>query len=174
MATYTIEADLEQFTEADAESLEFATEDLEDIETESMEGTSLEDVKPESVAESLESLESLMEGTEARYIPRSPSSHVNKQLVKTFTIIIKKLVKKIMRNSRTRTKLQDAIRKGPSAVSRLLSPSVAKVLPSYFRWMVPIYVPSVIRVLFGPVRQQAGVKAEEVEAAPEWDGVGSF
>ncbi len=174
MATYTIEADLEQFTEADAESLEFATEDLEDIETESMEGTSLEDVKPESVAESLESLESLMEGTEARYIPRSPSSYVHRQLVKTFTIIIKKLVKKIMRNPRTRAKLQAAIRKGPSAVSRLLSPSVAKVLPSYFRWMAPIYVPSVIRVLFGPLRQQAGVKAEEVEASPEWDGVGSF
>jgi hypothetical protein len=94
MTTFTVEADLEQFTEADAESLEFATEDLEDLETESMEGTSLEDVKPESVAESMESLESLMEGTEARYIPRSPSSNVNKQLVKTFTIIIKKLVRK--------------------------------------------------------------------------------
>ncbi|KAB8315756.1 hypothetical protein SD81_030885 [Tolypothrix campylonemoides VB511288] len=175
MATYTIEADLEQFTEADGESLEFAMEDLEDIETESMESTNLEDVNPESVAESLESL---MEGVETRYsngyTRPSPSSSVNKQLVKTFTIIIKKLVKKIMRNPRTRAKLQAAIRKGPTAVARLLTPTVAKALPSYFRWMAPIYVPSVTRVLFSPLRKQAGVKAEEVEAAFEWDGVSNF
>ncbi len=171
MATFTVEADLEQFTEADAESLEFATEDLEGLEAESTESSSLEDVNPESVAESLESL---MEGTEARFIPRSPSSSVNRQLLKTFTIIVKKLVKKIMRNPRTRAKLQAATRKGPTAVARLLTPSVAKVLPSYFRWMAPIYVPSVTRVLFGPLRKQAGVKVEEVEEAPEWDGVGGF
>ena len=171
MATFTVEADLEQFTEADAESLEFATEDLEGLEAESMESISLEDVNPESVAESLESL---MEGAEAIGSRRSPSSSVNKQLLKTFTIIVKKLVKKIMSNPRTRTKLQAATRKGPTAVARLLTPSVAKVLPSYFRWMAPIYVPSVTRVLFGPLRQQVGVKAEEVEAAPEWDGVGGF
>ncbi|MDZ8069882.1 MAG: hypothetical protein RMY64_30440, partial [Nostoc sp. DedQUE08] len=42
------------------------------------------------------------------------------------------------------------------------------VLPSYFRWMAPIYVPLVTRVLFGPLRKQAGVKAEEVEEAPEF------
>jgi hypothetical protein len=178
MATFTVEADLEQFTEADVESLEFMTEDLEDLETESMESINLEDVNPESVAESLESL---MEGQEATgygngygsYTRPSPSIYVNRQLLKTFTIIIKKLVKKIMRNPRTRVKLQAAIRKGPTAVTRLLSPNVAKTLPSYFRWMAPIYVPSVIRVLFGPLRQQAGVKAEEVEAT-EWDGVSSF
>ncbi|MFB8788289.1 MAG: hypothetical protein U7123_05435 [Potamolinea sp.] len=41
------------------------------------------------------------------------------------------------------------------------------MLPSYFRWMAPIYVPPVTRVLFNPVRKQAGVKAEEVEASPE-------
>ncbi|MEH1912926.1 hypothetical protein [Nostoc sp.] len=167
---YTIEADLEQFTEADAESLEFATEDLEGLETESIESISLEDVNPESV---VESLESLMEGAEANgygngYTRPSPSSSVNKQLLKTFTIIVKKLVKKIMSNPRTRAKLQAATRKGPTAVARLLTPSVAKVLPSYFRWMAPIYVPSVTRVLFGPLRKQAGVKAEEVEEAPEF------
>ncbi|MHC5719313.1 MAG: hypothetical protein ACYTX0_46480, partial [Nostoc sp.] len=93
---YTIEADIEQFTEADAESLEFATEDLEGLETESIENVSLEDVNPESV---VESLESLMEGAEANgygngYTRPSPSSSVNKQLLKTFTIIVKKLVKK--------------------------------------------------------------------------------
>ncbi|WDD36524.1 hypothetical protein PQG02_35885 (plasmid) [Nostoc sp. UHCC 0926] len=168
--TYTIEADIEQFTEADAESLEFATEDLEGLETESIESISLEDVNPESV---VESLESLMEGAEANgygngYTRPSPSSSVNKQLLKTFTIIVKKLVKKIMSNPRTRAKLQAATRKGPTAVARLLTPSVAKVLPSYFRWMAPIYVTSVTLALFGPLRKQAGVKAEEVEEAPEF------
>ena len=180
MATYSIEADLEQFTEADTESLEFATEDLEDLEAESTESVSLEDVNPESVAESLESL---MEGEEANgsgngYTRRpSPSSSVNKQLLKTFTIIVKKLVKKIMNNPRTRAKLQAATRKGPTAVARLLTPCVAKVLPSYFRWMAPIYVPSVTLALFAPVCKQVGVKAEEVEEAPEvaplviWAGI---
>ena len=177
MAAYTIEADLEQFTEADTESLEFAPEDLEGLEAESMESINLEDVNPESVAESLESL---MEGAEANGYgsytrPRnSPSSSVNKQLLKTFTIIVKKLVKKIMNNSKTRAKLQAAARKGPTAVARLLTPSVAKVLPTYFRWMAPIYVPSVTRALFGPIRKQVGVKAEEVEASPEWDFAGNF
>lgn len=179
MASVAVEADLEQFTEADIESLEFATEDLEGIETESMESmeASLEDVKPEAVAESLESL---MEGVEANGYSNgygksrtSPSSSTNKQLLKTFTVIVKKLVSKIMSNPKTRTKLQAAIKKGPQQVARLITPSVAKLLPSYFRWMAPIYVPPVTRVLFNPVRKKAGVKAEEVEAMPEfaaeWD-----
>jgi hypothetical protein len=72
-----------------------------------------------------------------------------------------------MSNPRTRTKLQAATRKGPTAVARLLTPSVAKVLPSYFRWMAPIYVPSVTLALFAPVCNQVGVKVEEVEEAPE-------
>jgi hypothetical protein len=169
MATKTIEADLELFTETDTESLEFATEDLEGLEAESMESINLEDVNPESVAESLEGL---MEGVEANgyensYSRPSPSGHVNKQLLKTFTIIVKKLVKKIMNNPRTRAKLQAAARKGPSAVARLHTPSVAKVLPNYFRWMAPIYIPSVTLALFAPVCKQVGVKAEEVEEAPE-------
>jgi hypothetical protein len=168
-ALHTIEANLEQFTEADTESLEFAVEDLEGLEAESMESVNLEDVNPESVAESLESL---MEGEEANgsgnsYSRPSTSSSVNKQLLKTFTIILKKLVKKIMNNPRTRAKLQAAARKGPTAVARLLMPSVAKVLPSYFRWMAPIYVPSVTLALFASVCKQVGVKAEEVEEAPE-------
>ena len=179
MARYTAEADIEQFTEADIESLEFATEDLEGIGTESMESMeslNLEDVKPEDVAESLESL---MEGVEANgngngngysngRTRLSPSSSTNKQLLKTFTIIVKKLIKKITSNPKTRAKLQAATRKGPTAVARLITPSVAKILPSYFRWMAPIYVPPVTRALFNPLRKQAGVKAEEVEASPEF------
>ncbi len=171
MATFTVESNLEAFTEADAESLEFAPEDLEGLETESLESASLEDVNPESVAESLEGLMEGMEGMEANgngFARRSPSSSVNKQLLKTFTVIVKKLVKKIMSNPRTRGKLQAATRKGPSAVAQLITPSVAKVLPSYFRWMAPIYVPPVTLALFNPICQQVGVKAEEVEEAPEF------
>jgi len=174
MAQSTVEANIEQFTEADIESLEFATEDLEGIETESMESmeSNLEDVNPEDVAESLESF---MEGVEANGYSNgstsrrpSPSSSSNKQLLKTLTVIVKTLIKKITSNPKTRAKLQAAIRKGPSAVARLITPSVAKILPSYFRWMAPIYVPPVTRVLFNPVRKQAGVKAEEVEASSEF------
>lgn len=176
--TLSIEADIEQLTEADFESLEFTTEDMEGLEAESMESVSLEDVNPESVAESLESLmeggesfESWMEGAQANgngKSRRSPSSSTNKQLLKTFTIIVKKLVPKITSNPKTRTKLQAATRKGPTAIAQLLTPSVAKVLPSYFRWMAPIYVPPVTSALFNPIRQQVGVKAEEVEEAPEF------
>ena len=170
MATFTVEVNPEYYTSADAESLGLVTEEVEGLQAESMEGISWEDVKPESVAESLDGL---MEGAEAYgygygYTRRSPSSYVNKQLLKTFTIIIKKLVKKIMSNPRTRIKLQAATRKGPTAIAQLLTPSVAKVLPSYFRWMAPIYVPLVTFALFDPIRQKVGVKPEEVEATPEF------
>jgi hypothetical protein len=170
VTTLSIEADLEQFTEADTESLEFATEDLEGIEVEMMEGSNLEDVNSESVAESLESL---MEGLESNgngygNTSLNPSKIVNKQLLKTFTIIVKKVVEKSISNPKTRAKLQAATRKGPTAVARLLTPSVAKMLPSYFRWMAPIYVPCVTLALFNPICQQIGVKAEEVEEAPEF------
>lgn len=164
--TLLMEAELEQFTEADTESLEFATEDLEGLEAESTESISLEDVNPESVAESLESL---MEEAESNgNTSLNQSKIANKQLLKTFTIIVKKLVKKSMGNAKTRAKLQAATRKGPTAIARLLTPSVAKVLPPYFRWMAPIYVPSVTIALFAPLCREVGVKAEEVEEAPEF------
>jgi hypothetical protein len=164
--TLSMEADIEQFTEADTESLEFATEDLEDLEAESIESLSLEDVNPESVAEALESLMEEVESNGNTSLDQSKIA--NKQLLKTFTIIVKKLVKKSMSNAKTRAKLQAATRKGPTAIARLLTPSVAKVLPSYFRWMAPIYVPSVTIALFAPLCREVGVKAEEVEEAPEF------
>jgi hypothetical protein len=145
-AEEALEADLE-FTEADAENLEFTPEDLEELEVESTESINLEDVNPESIAESLEIS---MEGEEAEAYgsySRRPSAgrSVNKQLLKTFTSLVKKLIKKIMSNPRTRTRLQAAARKGPTAVAKLLTPRVAQMLPSYFRWMAPIYVPRVTR-----------------------------
>ena len=170
MANYTVEADLELFTEADIESLEFTTEDAEGLGVEAEESISLEDVNPESVVESLEGLMEGEEGLEANGYARrrSPSSSVNRQLLKTFTSIVKASVKKIMSNPRTRAKLQAAVRKGPTAVIKLITPSVTKTLPSYFRWMASIYIPPVTLVLFGSICKQVGVKAEEVEEAPEF------
>ena len=170
---YTVEADAEQFTEADAESLEFTPEDVEGLETESTESINLEDVKAESVAESLESL---MEGVEATGYgngygsytspsPTSPSRSVNKELLKIFTTMIKKLVPKITSNPKTRAKLQVAARKGPTAVAQLLTPSVVKLLPSYFRFLAPIYVPAVTGALFESICRAVGVKVEEVVEA---------
>jgi len=163
MARYTLQAIPSGFIEADAEFAQMESGETKSIVAELTEGTSWEDVKAESV---VESLEGLMEGAQAYgygYTRRSPSSYVNKQLLKTFTIIVKKLVKKIKSNSRTRAKLQAATRKGPTAVSQLLKPCVVKVLPSYFGWMAAIYVPLVTLALFDPICTEVGVKAEEVE-----------
>ena len=168
MAKYTLQAIPSGFIEADAEFAQMESGETKSIVAELTEGTSWEDVKAENV---VESLEGLMEGAQAYgygYTRRSPSSYVNKQLLKTFTIIVKKLVNKIKSNPRTRPKLQAAIRKGPAAVAKLITPSVAKVLPKYFRWMPPIYVPPVTRALFNPIRKEAGVEAEEVEGSSEW------
>jgi hypothetical protein len=179
MATrYIVETEGEALTEGDLEFLGIEeTEMMESIEAELAEDTAtgLEDVNVTSVAESLEGL---MEGLEEMEAPRNgstrrtpsrtPSSYVNNQLLKTFTIIIKKLVKKIKSNPRTRPKLQAATRKGPTAVAQLITPSVRKVLPKYFQWMAPIYVPPVTRVLFNPIRKEAGVEAAEVEGSSEW------
>jgi hypothetical protein len=177
MARYTLEADPEQFTEADIESLEFVLEDLEEMEAESTESINLEDVNPESVAGALEDL---MEGTPGapgaaangngqahsrRY--SSPSGHVHYELGKVFTTRVKKKVQKIMSNPKTRAKLEAAIRKGPTAVDQLIAPSVAQDLQVDLRWLAWIYVPPVTLALFGPIRQQAGVKAEEVEEVSE-------
>ncbi len=170
-----------EFTKLDLETLEFETEDAQAIETElTGESTPLEDVEFESFAEDMEMELEGLEGLEAfeanrsnglRFPPgkpRNPSSFVNKRLLKTFTCIIKTVVKKITTNPKTRSKLQAAIRQGPAAVNRILIPAVSKSLPPYFRWMAPIYVPVVASTLFHPIRTQAGVKREEVEANPEF------
>jgi hypothetical protein len=162
MAKYTLQAIPSGFIEADTEFVQMESGETKSIVAET-EGTSWEDVKAESVGESLESL---MEGAQAYgygYTRRSPSSYVNKQLLKTFTIIVKKLVEKIKSNPRTRPKLQAATHKGPTAVSQLLIPSVTNMLPSYFGWMAAIYVPLVTLALFDPICRELGVKAEEVE-----------
>ncbi len=172
-AEEALEADLEQFTEADAENLEFTPEDLEELEAESTENINLEDVSPESVAEALEGLMEAQAATGSGngYTSTSPSRSAQKELLKVFTGMVKQLVQKIMSNPKTRTKLQVAVRKGPTAVAQQLTPIVANALPSYLRWMAPMYIPAVTLVLFDPIRQKAGVKPEEVEEAPEFFGL---
>lgn len=178
---YIVETEGEALTEGDMEFLGLEeTEMMESIEAELAEdtATSLEDISPNSVAESLEGvmegLEELESSRNGYTTRRTPISQVNKQLLKTFTVIVKKLVKKIKSNPRTRIKLQAAIRKGPTAVAKLITPSVAKVLPTYFRWLAPIYVPPVTRALFNPIRKEAGVEAAEVEVSSEWGAEWDF
>ncbi|MEH2258252.1 hypothetical protein [Nostoc sp.] len=169
------------FSESDLKTLELETEDAEVIEIELTGGnTPLEDVEFESFAEDMEIELEGLEGLEAfeanqsnglRFLPgkpRNPSTSVNKRLLKTFTCIIKRVVKKITTNPKTLSKFQAAIRQGPAAVTRILTQAVSKSLPPYFRWMAPIYVPVVASILFHPIRTQAGVKREEVEAEPEF------
>ena len=113
---HNVEADLEGFTEADMENLEFVLEDIEELRAEFTQSMGLETIDPEYVAE---------------------------QLLRTFRNIVGKLIRKIMSNSRTRPKLLNAILQGPAAVNKLVMPVVTKMLPSYFRWLAPIYVPIV-------------------------------
>ena len=147
-----------EWTEADFESLE--TESLtEGLESEL--GENLESVSTESVAEDVEAL---MEGN---FESRTPSNQVNQQLTKVFTVLIKNAVKKIASNSKTRAKLQAACRKGPDAVSQLLTPIITKTLPTYFGWMPAIFVPAIVARLFPAICKQAGLKSEEVAAVAE-------
>ncbi|GAA6617957.1 hypothetical protein [Scytonema sp. NUACC26] len=162
MATFTAANSLEQlemFSEADIESIE--TESLE-AEIESQLEENLESVSFESVAEDVEAE---MEGDLER---RTPSSYVNRQLTKVFAVLIKKAVKKITSNPRTRAKLQAACRKGPNAVTQLLTPIITKTLPTHFRWMSAIFVPPIVARLFSAICKQAGLKPEEIPAGAEF------
>ena len=164
---YNVEADLEGFTEADLEVLEFVPEDIEGLEADLTESMSLENIDPEEIAESLESFPGYSYGSASR-----PNNYrdVNMQLLKTFTAVVKRMMQKISRNPRTRSKLQTAVRQGPTAVNKLVMPSVSRQLTPPFRFLAYYYVPRVTRALAGPIRKEVGVKPEEVEEVLEWDG----
>ncbi|QFS52753.1 hypothetical protein [Nostoc sphaeroides] len=149
---------LELFSEADIESLEYGSAEA-GIESQLEEN--LESVSFESVAEDVEAY---MEGDLER---RPPSSLVIKRLTKIFTALVKNTVKKITSNPRTRTKLQTACRKSPDAVIQLLTPIITKTLPTYFRWMSAIFVPPIVARLFPAICKDAGLKSDEV-AAEGW------
>ncbi|WP_407890114.1 hypothetical protein [Scytonema sp. NUACC26] len=150
------EADVELFSEADVESIE--TESLE-AEIESQLEETLESVSFETVAEDVEAY---MEGDLERF---TPSRYANRQQTKVFAALIKNAVKKIASNPRTRAKLQAACRKGPNAVTQLLTPIVTKRLPTYFRWMPTTYVRPIVTRLFPAICKQAGLKSGEMPAA---------
>ena len=163
MAT-SIETTISSTSEQQLELL--SPEDIENMETESITegvdeqlGENIESVSVESVAEDVEAY---MEGN---LESRTPSNQVNRQLTKVFTVLIKNAVKQIASNTRTRTKLQAACRKGPDAVSQLLTPIITKTLPTYFRWLSAIFVPPIVARLFPAICKQVGLKPEEVAAA---------
>ena len=91
----------------------------------------------------LEFVQEDLEELEADVTESIVPEEIAEQLQKTFRIIVGKLIRKIMSNSRTRPKLLNAILQGPAAVNKLVLPIVTKMLPSYFRWLAPIYVPIV-------------------------------
>ncbi|MBD2526669.1 hypothetical protein [Nostoc sp. FACHB-133] len=163
MATYTATTNgatetFESFSEADIESLEYESAEA-GIESQLEEN--LESVSFESVAEDVEAY---MEGDLER---RPPSSLVIKRLTKIFTALVKNTVKKITSNPRTRAKLLTACRKGPDAVTTLLTPVITKTLPTYFRWMSAIFVSPIVARLFPAICKDAGLKSDEVSAATE-------
>ena len=162
--TYTTSSpeQLELFTEADLESVQIESMDLEGLE--SMLEESLESISAEDVAENVEYYMVEERGGYAS------SRYLTRRLTKVFTYLVKKAVKKIATNPRTRSKLHAACRKGPTSVTKLIVPIVAKPLPSYFRFLAPIYCRPIIARLFPSIAKEAGLKPEEVEAAPEWIG----
>jgi hypothetical protein len=147
----------ESFTEADQESVGLEATELENLE--GLEST-LEDIKPESVAESLEGY---MEGDTERL---TPSAYVNKRLLQVFTALVKTSIKKITTNPKTRVKLQAACRKGPDAVTQLLLPTLIKTIPSYFNWIPAVLVPPIVTRLFPAICKQVGLKPGDISIQP--------
>lgn len=146
---------LELFTEADMESVQIESMDLEGLESlleENLESVSVEDVA--------EDVEEYMEYMEEESVGYGATSSVTRRLSKIFTSLIKKAVKKITMNPVTRGKLHAACRKGPNGVTKLITPIVAKPLPSYLRFLAPIYCRPIVRRLFPSICKEAGLTAK--------------
>ena len=167
---YNVEADLEGFTEAELDFLEFVPEELEELRAEFTESMDLENIDPEKIAESLAVSMERREGS-GRHLASS-GSHLsevaNKRTLMTFIVMLKRAVRRIMVNPITRKKLEEAVRKGPTAVSRLIVPLMTRQVPPQLRFLPEMYVPEVVHALADPIRKEVGVKAEEVEEAPEF------
>jgi hypothetical protein len=161
---------IELFTEAEIESIVLQLEDLENLEAAIEED--LETISFEDVAETLEAYfegESVEEGLERRRRRRRRS--VNKRLLNFFFRAVKKVLKPILRNPKTRAKLQAVCRKGADAVVLLITPVITPVLTPIITpalsWMVPIFLPPVIRALFRVICKEVGIHTETVEAIVE-------
>jgi len=144
-----------EFSEADVESVQMESMDLEGIESLLVEN--LESIPLESVAEDVEDY---MVEDAGGY---TSSSYMTRRLTKIFTYLVKKSVKKITMNPRTRSKLQAACRKGPSSVAKLITPIVAKPLPTYLRFLATIFCPPIVARLFPAICKESGFNSEEVE-----------
>ena len=160
---------IELFTEAEIESIVLQSEDLESLEAEMEED--LETISFEDVAETLEvyfAEEFAAEGLERRRRkPRQRRRSANKRLLKLFVGMVKKAVKRILSNPKTRAKLQVLCRKGPDAIALLITPVLTAVISPFLSWMVPIFCPPVVRALFRAICKEVGIRTEEVEAIVE-------
>lgn len=146
-----------EFTEADMESVQIESMDLEGLE--SLLEENLESISAEDVAEDVEDYMVEAGGY-------ASSGYVTNRLTKVFTYLVKKAIKKITMNPKTRSKLHAACRKGPRSVAKLVTPIVAKPLPSYLRFLATIFCPPVVARLFPAICKEAGLKPEEIEAVP--------
>jgi len=159
-------AQIELFTAAEIESIVLQSEDLESLNAEIE--ADLEAISLEDLAETLEAYfegEFVAAGLERRRRRRRRSA--NKRLLKLFVGMVKKAVKRILNNPRTRTKLQAVCRKGADAIALLITPVLMAVIPPFLSWMVPIFCPPVVRALFRAICKEIGLRTEEVEAIVE-------
>lgn len=145
---------LELFSEADMENVQIESSELEELESLLVED--LESIPVDRVAKDVNPYM-------GDNLGNGQSSYVIRQLTKVFTSLIKKSVKKIMMNPRTRSKLEAACRKGPRAVAKLITPNVSKPLPSYLRFLAPIFVSPIVAKLFPSICKETGLKSEEIE-----------
>jgi len=160
-----VEAANGTFSEADLETLEFQREDLEGIESELEQN--LDNISYEDVADELEDM---FEGDLGEFAERvaerrrsRKTAMVQRRLLRLFVILHRRAIRRILSNPRTRAKLIAAYRRNPDAVFRLLFPVVSKVLPTYLRWLAPIYGRPVVYVLYRAIGNQLGIRAEEAE-----------
>ena len=168
--TYTINHSLEQlelFSETDMESVQIESSELEGIE--SVLEENLESISVERVADDVEEY---MEGV----IKSRGSSHsVGRRCAKITAYLGTKAVKRTMSNPRTRKKLEVACRKGPKSVTQLLTPLMLQPLPEFCKPLISPYCFPTVTRLYKSISRQAGLKPEEIEAAPEnWAAIGAI
>ena len=89
---------------------------------------------------------------------------ISKRVVATLLRYLRAVVKRLVRSAASRTKLQNACRKGPKAVCQLLTPAVCRVVPKPFRWLCARLLPRLCHRSFRWICKIAGLKSTEVEA----------
>ena len=150
---------LELFSETDMESVQIESSELEGIEEENLESISVERVADDVEAYMEEVIESL------------GSSHsVGRRCAKITAHLATKALQKTLINPLTRRKLEAACRKGPISLTQLLTPLILQPLPECFKPVIASYSYPTVSRLYPSIARQAGLKTEEIEAAPEFLG----